>query len=210
MDDRLTLALADLEEEAALEIVQEKLSAGEEPNAIMDSCRAGMVEVGKRYESCDYFVSDLMMAGEILKQVTAKLAPHMKGNGSEPRGKVVVGTVQGDIHDVGKDIVVAMLKSNNYEVTDLGVDVPSARFVEALQETGASVLALSGLLTVAFDGMKATVQAVESAGLRNRVRVMIGGGPVTEKVREYTGADAWGADAQAAVNLANGWVEVAK
>src|SRR5512133_548955 len=208
MDDKLALALADLEEEAALKLVDEKLAAGEDADAIMGSCREGMAEVGKRYETCDYFVSDLMMAGEILKQVTAKLTPYMKGKASEPKGKVVVGTVQGDIHDIGKDIVVAMLRSNNFEVTDLGVDVPAARFVEALKETGASVLWRSGLLTVAFDGMKETVQGVESAGLRSKVKVMSGGGPVSDKVREYTGADAWGNDAQAAVSLANRWAVV--
>ncbi len=210
MEDKLALALADLEEETALRLVDEKLSAGENPNAIMDACRAGMVDVGKRYEAGEYFISDLMMAGEILKEVTAKITPFLKGDASAPKGKVVVGTVKGDIHDIGKDIVVAMLKSNNFDVTDLGVDVPADRFVEALQKTGASVLGLSGLLTIAFDGMRETVQAVEAAGLRDKVKVMIGGGPVSDKVREYTGADAWGPDAQAAVSLANGWVEVAK
>jgi methanogenic corrinoid protein MtbC1 len=208
MDDKLALALADLEEESALQMVEEKLSGGEDPNAIMESCRAGMTEVGRRYEAGEYFVSDLMMAGEILKQVTARITPHLKGDGAEAKGKVVVGTVKGDIHDIGKDIVVAMLTSNNFDVTDLGVDVPAERFVEAVRDSGASILGLSGLLTVAFDGMKETVQALEAAGLRDRVRVMIGGGPVTEKVKEYTGADAWGTDAQAAVSLANRWVEV--
>ncbi len=208
MEDRLALALADLEEAAALESVDAKLAAGEDPNTIMESCRLGMTEVGKRYEAGEYFVSDLMMAGEILKQVTARVTPHLKSGSAQPKGKVVVGTVKGDIHDIGKDIVVAMLRSNNYEVTDLGVDVPPARFVDALRETGAPILGLSGLLTIAFDGMKETVQALEGAGLRSKVKVMIGGGPVSEMVRESTGADAWGPDAQAAVSLANGWVEV--
>jgi methanogenic corrinoid protein MtbC1 len=210
MDDKLALALADLEEETALNMVDSKLAAGEDATAIMDACRTGMVEVGKRYEAGEYFISDLMMAGEILKQVTGKITPYLKGDTTEPKGKVVAGTVKGDIHDIGKDIVVAMLKSNNFDVTDLGVDVPPDKFVQALKDTGASVLSLSGLLTVAFDGMKETVQAVEAAGLRDKVKVMVGGGPVTDKVREYTGADAWGADAQAAVTLANQWVEVAR
>ncbi len=116
--------------------MEERLAAGENPNAVMDSGRAGMVEVGKRYEAGEYFVSDLMMAGEILKQMTTRIAPYLEGGNGEPKGKAVVGTVIGDVHDIGKDIVVAMLRSNNFEVTDLGVDVPAARFVEALQETG--------------------------------------------------------------------------
>jgi methanogenic corrinoid protein MtbC1 len=118
---------------------------------------------------------------------------------------VVVGTVKGDIHDIGKDLVVSMLKAANYEVIDLGVDVPPAKFVEAVQASQARIVGLSGLLTVSFDSMKSTVAALETAGLRSGVKVMIGGGPVTEQVRAYVGADALGADAQVAVALCNQW-----
>ena len=131
----------------------------------------------------------------------------MKPTESLPRGKVVIGTVEGDIHDIGKDIVVTMLKAANYDVHDLGVDVPPQRFVDALKETGAPVVGLSALLTTAFDSMKETVSALNAAGLRSRVKVMIGGGPVMEDTVNYTGADARGRDAQAAVTLCNQWIK---
>ena len=127
------------------------------------------------------------------------------------RGKVVIGTVKGDIHDIGKDIVVSLLKAANYDVRDLGVDVPPQKVVDTVKETGATVVGLSGLLTIAFDSMKETVAALATAGLRSKVKVMIGGGFVSETVQHYAGADAWGTDAQAAVSLCNQWIkEVAK
>jgi methanogenic corrinoid protein MtbC1 len=122
---------------------------------------------------------------------------------------VVVGTVKGDVHDIGKDLVVSTLRASGYDVTDLGVNVAPERFVEALKETGATVLALSGLLTISFDPMKEAVKAVEAAGLRSQVKIMLGGGPVTELVRAYAGADALGADPPTAVRLADEWTKVA-
>jgi methanogenic corrinoid protein MtbC1 len=166
-----------------------------------------MALVGKRYEENEYYVSDLIMAGEIFKQATALVGTKFDDSASEKRGKVVVGTVKGDIHDIGKDLVVSLLKANGYEVIDLGVDVPAAKYVEAVQSSGAPVVGLSGLLTISFDAMKDTVDALAAAGLRPGVKVMIGGGPVTEQVCAYAGADAVGADAQAAVSLVNGWIE---
>ncbi len=209
MSEKLSLVLADLEEQAVLELVDKGLANGDDPDAIMTACREGMALVGQRYETGEYFISDLMMAGAILKQVADILSPRLKAGGAPTGGKVVVGTVAGDIHDIGKDIVVVMLRSADYEVFDLGVDVPPQRFVDALKETGATVLGLSGLLTIAFDAMKGTVEAVAAAGLRPGVRVMIGGGTVNETVRGYTGADACGADAQAAVNLCHQWMKEA-
>ena len=121
----------------------------------------------------------------------------------------MVGTVKGDIHDIGKDIVVNMLKSAGFEVIDLGVDVPAARFVDALKESGATVLGLSGLLTLAFDSMKETIKAVAAAGMRDKVRIMVGGGPVDGNVCKAVGADDWGANAQQAVRLAKQWTQTA-
>ena len=117
-----------------------------------------------------------------------------------------MGTVRGDLHDIGKNLVVLLLQAAGYEVRDLGVNVPPQRFVDALAETGATVLGLSALLTTSFGAMKATVDAVEAAGLRPRVRIMLGGGPVDARVQALAGADAWGATAQEAVNLCHGWV----
>ena len=121
-------------------------------------------------------------------------------------GKVVIGTVAGDIHDIGKDIVTFMLDVNSFEVYDLGIDVPAEKFVAKIEETRAEVLGLSGFLTLAFDSMRGTIEAVKAAGLRERVKIMIGGGQIDDEIRKYTGADAYGPDAMAAVSLAKGWI----
>ncbi len=203
--ETLAKKLADLEEQEALALVQKALDGGVDALEIFNACRQGMVMVGERYKSGEYFVSDLMMAAEIFKIASEMIKPSLKGVTADYKGKVVIGTVQGDIHDIGKDLAAGMLESAGFEVFDLGVDVSPADFVAKLQETGARVLALSGLLTIAFDTMKATVEAVQAAGLD--AKVMIGGGPVTEQVRAYTGAHAWGANAPAAVSLAGEWTE---
>jgi methanogenic corrinoid protein MtbC1 len=166
-----------------------------------------MVLVGKRFEENTYFISDLMMAGELFKQAGEILGTKMDLSGDASREKVVVGTVKGDIHDIGKDLVVGMLKAANYDVYDLGVDVPPEKFIEVLKETGALVLGLSALITTAFESMKDTVDAIKEAGIRSQVKIMIGGGPVNQEVVAYSGADDWGADAQEAVTLCNRFME---
>ncbi|MDP6175257.1 MAG: cobalamin-dependent protein, partial [Rhodospirillales bacterium] len=152
---------------------------------------------------------DLIISGEIFKQISALLEPGLKSGDLVSSGSVVIGTVADDIHEIGKNIVITMLKSSNFEVVDLGANVAPEKFVEALGDTGAGVLGLSGLLTLAFDSMRETVEAVRDAGLAGRVKVMIGGGPVDENIRKLVGADDWGADAQAAVRLARLWSEQA-
>ena len=204
--EEITTALADLNEEGTLQLVRKAIEDKIPPESILQACQKGMAEIGTRFESCDYFVSDLIMSGEIFKQVAAILDPLLATGGKGQLGKVVLGTVQGDIHDIGKDIVVNMLKSSGFEVIDLGVDVPAARFVAALKESGATVLGMSGLLTLAFDSMRETVNAVASAGLRDKVRIMVGGGPVDGNVCKAVGADDWGRDAQKAVKLARQWL----
>jgi methanogenic corrinoid protein MtbC1 len=210
MSDQLATAMADLEEDTVLKLVKEKLGAGENPMAILTSCREGMVLVGKRFEAGEYWVSDLIMSGEIFKQVSALLSSLLKADTMGTGGKVVIATVKDDIHNIGKDIVVSLLKAANYDVLDLGVDIPPQKIVAAVKETGSTIVGLSGLLTVAFDSMKETVAALAAAGLRPKVRVMIGGGSISEKVQQYTGADAWGADAQSAVSLCNQWFKEAR
>ena len=205
MSESLTQALSDLEEENVLKLVQERLAAGEDPLTLMADCREGMAQVGKRYEANEYYVSDLIMAGEVFKQAMGLISAKFKMDGGPQRGTVVIGTVKGDIHDIGKDIVVTLLRAGNFNVVDVGVDVPPDRFVEAIKQSGATVVGLSGLLTISFDAMKDTIGALSAAGLRTQVKVMIGGGPVTQQVCDYVGADARGADAQAAVTLCNGW-----
>jgi 5-methyltetrahydrofolate--homocysteine methyltransferase len=202
----LVSTLADLKEKEALKIVEDRLKAGEEPVKILDDARKAMELVGKRFASGEYFMPDLVYSGEILREITEMVKPKMGKAGEIKRvGKVVFGTVAGDIHDIGKDIVVFMLDVNGFEVYDLGVDVPAQKFVEKIKESGAPIVGLSGFLTLAFDSMKQTVDAIKAAGLRDKVKVMIGGGQMSEEVRKYTGADAYGPDAMAGVSLAKKW-----
>ena len=182
------------------------MKTGESPTAILDDCREGMTVVGKRFETGEYFISDLMMAGHIFKQATALIGTERAGEAAEPAGTIVMGTVQGDVHDIGKDLVVGLLRAANFKVDDLGIDVPPERFVDAVSADGATIVGLSGLLTTSFDPMRATVDALAVAGLRDKVKVMIGGGPVTEEVCRITGADGWATNAQAAITMANDWV----
>jgi 5-methyltetrahydrofolate--homocysteine methyltransferase len=205
----LVRALSDLKEQEVVKIVEERLKAKEEPLKILEDARKGMEIVGKRFASSEYFIPDLVYSGEILKAVTELVKPNLtKGTEAKKLGKIVFGTVAGDIHDIGKDIVVFMLDVNGFEVHDLGVDVPMQKFVEKIKETGAPIVGLSGFLTLAFDSMKQTVDAIKAAGLRDKVKVMIGGGQVTEEVTKYTGADAYGKDAVAGVALAKKWTGV--
>ena len=162
--------------------------------------------MGKRFSESKYFIPDLVYSGEILKKINELVKPKITGGGEVKKGgKVVVGTVAGDIHDIGKDIVVFMLDVSGFEVTDLGIDVPVQKFVDAIKETDAPVVGMSGFLTLAFDSMKQTVDAIKGAGLREKVKVMIGGGQITDEVVKYTGADGFGKDAMAGVTLAKKW-----
>jgi len=202
----LVSALADLKEKEALKIVEDRLGAGEEPLKILDDARQAMEVVGKRFASSEYFIPDLVYSGEILKAVTDMVKPKMSKEAEIKRlGKVVFGTVAGDIHDIGKDIVVFMLDVNGFEVYDLGVDVPAQKFVEKIKESGAHIVGMSGFLALAFDSMKQTIEAIKAAGLRDKVKIMIGGGQISDEIRKYTGADAYGMDAMAGVSLAKKW-----
>lgn len=201
-------AVADLKEDEALKIVKEKLASGEDPLKILEVTRNAVEIVGKRFENAEYFLPDLIMAGEILRQISEIVKPELtKAQETKRLGKIVMGTVQGDIHDIGKDIVTFMLEVNGFEVHDIGIDVPAQKFVEKIREVKPQIVGLSGLLSVAFDSMKETIEAIEAAGLRNQVKIMIGGAQVDERVREYTGADAFGSDAMVAVSIAKKWVE---
>lgn len=205
MSKVLIEAITDMREEDAVALATRLLDSGVSPQEVLDACREAMTIIGQRFESGECFIPELILAGEILGQITAVVKPRLKQEGvSKKIGKVVLGTVQGDIHDIAKDIVGFMLDINGFEVTDLGVDVPPAKFVEAVKQTGAKIVGLSGFLTLAFEPMKETVQALKDAGLTD-VKVMIGGGQIDENIRQYTGADAYGKDAMAAVALAKSW-----
>lgn len=202
----LVTTLADLEEKEAINIVKDRLSTGEDPLEILNDARRGMEIVSKRFTDKKYFVPDLIYSGVILKEITRLVKPVLiKTPEINGLGKIVFGTVVGDIHDIGKDIVVFMLDINGFEVYDLGVDVPVQKFVEKINDSGATIVGLSGLLTAAFDGMKKTIEAIETAGLRDKVKIMVGGALVDESVRKYVKADAYGEDAVTAVELAKKW-----
>ena len=202
--------LADLKEEEVLKLTKERLDAGEEAMNILNDSREGMGIVGKRFADGEYFLPELVFSGELLKLVTEMVKPHLKDTGTDAKkiGKVVIGTVAGDIHDIGLNIVEFMLDVNGFDVTNLGVDVPIDKFVQAMKDTKAPVLGLSGFLTPAFDAMKDTVEALEKAGLRKDIKIMIGGGQMDDEVKKYAKADAYGKDAMAAVALAKQWFGV--
>jgi methanogenic corrinoid protein MtbC1 len=206
MSEELKNAVIELREDDALRIAKEALEGGADPLSIVAACREAMEVIGQRFADGQAFIPELIMAGEIMQGVTAELKPYLKAEATGDKlGTVVMCTVQGDIHDIGKDIVVTMLDIAGFNVVDLGVDVPIAKVVDSVRDNEAQVLGLSGLLTVAFESMKATVAAVEAAGLRGDVKIMLGGAPVTDAVVEFAGADAWGKDAVAAVELAKTW-----
>ncbi len=205
MTQKLIDAITEMREDDAVAITNELLGGGSSPADILNACKDAMDVIGKRFEDGEAFIPELMLAGELMTAITAILKPRMAEEASgEKLGKIVLGTVQGDIHDIAKDIVGFMLDLNGFEVTDLGVDVPPEKFVETVKETGARIVGLSGFLTLAFDPMKDTVAAIKTAGL-NDVKIMIGGGQVDENIRQYTGADAYGKDAMAAVAIAKDW-----
>ncbi|MCR4392928.1 MAG: cobalamin-dependent protein, partial [Dehalococcoidales bacterium] len=199
----LATLLADLKEEEAIKVTKERLEKGEDPMKILEDSRKGMEIVGKRFASGEYFIPDLIYSGEILKQISEIVKPKLSGGLQTKKiGKFLLATVAGDIHDIGKDIVGFMMDISGFEVIDLGIDVPKEKIVEKIKETKPQIVGLSGFLTLAFDSMKETIDAIKAAGLRDKVKIMIGGGQIDEEVRKYTGADAYRPDAVSAVALA--------
>ena len=208
MTEQLTHALVEMQETEALQRGKKLLDEGVEPMTILTACSTAMETVGERFEKGDYFLPELMMAGAMLNQISEMIKPHIKEEEKTDagRGKVLIGTVKGDIHDIGKNIVTFLLETNGFEVRDIGIDQHPDKFVEAIRNFQPDVVGMSGLLTLAFESMKETVQAIEEAGLRDKVRIMIGGAQVTEQVKDYTGADAFGPDALTGVRLAKQWI----
>lgn len=202
-------ALADLNEAKALELVRKRLASKEDPFAILDDVRKATDIIGKRFEEGQYFVSDLIMAGEILKQIMELLKPVIGKKKGVSRGRIVLGTVEGDVHDIGLSIVTALLEAEGFEVINLGVDQPPQAFVEAIKKYNPQVVGLSGLLTEAIESMRKTIEAIKAAGLRDKVKVIIGGGRTSEEVRAYTGADDWADDAAVGVRKIKKLVGVA-
>jgi methanogenic corrinoid protein MtbC1 len=207
MTQKLIEAFVDIREEEAIKRTEELLAEGTEPMAILEACREALDIIGQRFERNEAFIPELIMAGEMMNAIKEIVKPKLaQEKPIELQGKVLMGTIEGDIHDIGKEVVVFMLEANGFEVIDLGVDVPPDTFVQKISEIQPDVVGLSGLLTLAFESMKLTVDAIQAANQRDQVKIMIGGAPVDETVQEYSGADAWGKDAMGAVTLARQWV----
>jgi dimethylamine corrinoid protein len=202
VSESLTTALVEMREDDVLAAVRAAKEAGAAPADIIADLQAGMKEIGDKYEAEEYYLSELIMSAEIFKRALEELGLDKSAADTGARGTVVLGTVRTDIHDIGKNIVASVLSANGFKVVDLGVDVPAQTFVEATQESGAQVVGLSCLLTTAFPAMKETIAAFSAAGLRDKVSIIIGGGPVSDDLAGQLGADGAGASAQEAVNLA--------
>lgn len=199
--DELSSAMAELEDDRLFELVRGRLEAGTPAMEVVRSLQDGMKEVGDRFAAGEYFLNELVVAGEIMKEAMDILEPHLRGAAAEYRGLVVIGTVRGDIHDLGKNIVVMLLKGAGYDVVDLGVDVPPERFVEAIEERKPHVIAMSALLTASQPAMKETIEMIRKSGITSKV--MIGGSYINETIKEQVGADYFGTLAGDAVKIAD-------
>ncbi len=209
MPGDLVKTIANMKEKESIDLAKEMLEKGEDLLKIFEFCREAVEMVGKRFEAGEYFLPELILAGEILKKISKMAKPFFEQkveSKTQCLGKVVIGTVEGDIHNIGKDIVTFILDVNGFEVHDLGVDVAPARFIEAIKKVQPEIVGMSALLTLAFESLKNTVEAIKESGLRDQVKIMIGGGAVDDKIRIYADADAYGPDAVAAVNLAKDWI----
>jgi len=205
MTEDITHAVLEGNQYDIAEILQAHLAAGRAPMACLEAMMAGLDETGKRFERGVYFVPELMVAASTFKAGMDVLAPHLADKPREYRGTVVLGTVQGDVHDIGKNLVGFMLECNGYRVVDLGTNVAVGSFVEAVKTHSADVLAMSALLTTTMLGMPNVVKALVDSGVRDNVKVIVGGAPVSRKFAEDIQADAYGANAPQAVEIVRGW-----
>lgn len=212
-EQQLVEWLADMNEDDALALSNKMLlEEGADPLRVLELCRNAMDIVGKRFEEGEYFLPELVLAGEMLDTIGKVAKPLIKsapGEEVKKLGKVLIGTVHGDLHDIGKNIVTFMLDINGFEVKDIGIDVPVKTFIKEINDYQPDVVGLSGFLTLAFDSMKETISAFEKEGMRNKFKIMIGGGQIDDTVRGYTGADAFGVNAVEAVHLCKNWMGVA-
>jgi methylmalonyl-CoA mutase cobalamin-binding domain/chain len=196
-------ALADLQENLVERLVAREIEKKRPPLEIINELSSGMDAVGSRYKQGEYYLTELLFSGEIFQSAMSRLKPLVAASGGRQfTGKLIMGTVKGDIHDLGKNIVVMLLECAGFEVIDLGVDVAPETFVKALQDSQVPLIGLSSLISTGFDSMKETIAAITQAGLRPSVKIMIGGGPTSEGVKNYAGADFYGPNAAAAVDIA--------
>jgi len=193
-------AILYLDESATRQLVKSMLDAGVNPVEIMEDCRKGMLAVGERFERGEFFLSEMIMAAEIFKQVTEQIRPYFSGSASA-RGKVVIGTVEGDIHDIGKNIFTALLEVEGFDVVDIGVDAPPERFIEAIREHSPDIVGMSCLLSTSIEAMKDTVDAISEEGLRQKTKIIVGGGRLERHAAEYIKPDAYTDNAAQGVKM---------
>ncbi|MEM1557473.1 MAG: corrinoid protein [Thermoproteota archaeon] len=204
---KLRDAIVNLNFDDSKHLAQEAISRGISPNEIIDKAiSTAMEEVGRRFEASEYFLSELIVAGEICKEISQMLQPYMKSSEIKKIGKAVIGTVKGDLHDIGKNIFGMMLEAAGFEVIDLGTDVPAEAFVEAVRVHKPDIVGMSALLTVTMVEMENVVNELKKAGLRDKVKIIVGGAPITEEYAKKIGADAYGKDAVAGVDICKAWV----
>jgi methylmalonyl-CoA mutase cobalamin-binding domain/chain len=203
--EKIFQAIVDLDIENIAEIVKISLKKGSDPYQVLDYLRRGMDEVGRRFELGEYFLADLVMAGETMKMAMEVLTPYLRGQDEKVCGKVVLGTIQGDLHDIGKDIVKALLSSAGFEVYDLGIDVPPEKFVDKAKEVGARVIAISSLLSTTVPVVGDVVKELKKANLRDKIKVIIGGAAVRPYHVEKYGVDAAVNDAVKGVEIIKSW-----
>lgn len=200
MQEKLFNLIVDMEEEEALKSAEEYLEGGGDAQKLIDVCRDAMDEIGNRFEKGDYFLSELLLGGEIFQQIMQLALPFIKGDENKKLGKMVLGTVREDIHDIGKDIFKVFAEAAGFEVVDIGVDVPVEKFVEAVKDNNPDIVGMSCLITAGMSSMKKTIDAIKEAGLTD-VKIIIGGGRVDRELKEFSGADAWADDAAKGVRL---------
>lgn len=203
-------AMGDLDEEVMVDILNQVMEdGGSQAQGAMEACQKGMDIVGSRFEEGEYFVGDLIYAGELMTQAVSIMKEALASGAGEagPKTKMILCTVKDDLHDIGKNIVRAMLEANGFEVLDLGIDVAPEKIVEETKKNGVKIVALSGVLTLAIDSMKATVDALKAEGLTD-VKVIIGGAPVSEAACQVTGADEWAHSPQKTVQTCKVWAAV--
>jgi len=206
LPDLLRDALVQLDAAKVDDLLKKALSTHLKPMEILDVLRSGMEEVGRLFENGEYFVSELVMAGEIMKNALDVLKPHLKTEG-EGRGKIVLGTIIGDLHDIGKEIIKSLLVSAGFEVYDLGIDVPPEKFVEKAEETGAKIIGISALLSTSIANTANVVKALEKNGIRDRVKVIVGGAAARSWMIEKYGVDAAVNDAVKGLEIIKEWAK---
>jgi len=184
-------------------LTQEALAAGVDPlKLVNEQMIPAMDEVGRRFECSEYFVPELLISARAMKAALELIRPLLTARGDQPAGRVAIGTVNGDLHDIGKNLVASLLEGGGFEVIDLGVNVPPEKFIAAIKERQANIVAMSALLTTTMPAMKSTIEALKQAGVRDQVKVLIGGAPITQKYADEIGADGYSENAVGAVALA--------